>query len=98
MTLTRQQQRKLDLLAMASSDNLTNPSQNVPNQTQPQVTLISENVPFPAFTGDGSESVHDFVRRVQDECTRRNVTSDDARLAVLKARISFEPKSRRKTR
>ena len=81
---TRQKQRVLDLLAMAPSD---------PEPNQTQVTVIADSVSFPAFTGDGSESVHDFVRRVQDECTRRNVIADDAKLAIIKSRISFEPTS-----
>ena len=70
-----------------------NDPENRAGASSTKVTLISENVPFPAFTGDGSESVHDFVRRIQEECTRRDAISDDAKLAVIKSRISFEPTS-----
>ena len=82
--ITRYQQRVLDSRTMAPGND---------NPQAPQVTLIPDTVSFPAFTGDGSESVHDFVRRVQDECTRRSVVSEDAKLAVIKSRISFEPTS-----
>lgn len=82
--LTRSQRRVQSFLTMAPGGE---------NSQVPQVTLIPDTVSFPAFTGDGSESVHDFVRRVQDECTRRSVISEDAKLAVIKSRISFEPTS-----
>ena len=88
-TRSQRQRRALGILAMAPTN--TNATATMAPSTK--VTLISENVPFPAFTGDGSESVHDFIRRVQEECTRRDAISDDAKLAVIKSRISFEPTS-----
>ena len=50
-----------------------------------QVTLISDNVSIPPFSGTNSESVHAFVRRVADECTRRSAHSDAEKLAILKS-------------
>ena len=88
--ITRSQQRVLLSRTMAPAGETS----QAPQTSQAhQVTLIPDTVSFPAFTGDGSESVHDFVRRVQDECTRRGVVSEDAKLAVIKSRISFEPTS-----
>ena len=82
MPVTRQRQREINFLNMPGTE-----------VTKTELTLVSESVPFPPFSGDGSESVHDFIRRVQEECTRRNVTSDEAKLAVIKSRISFESNS-----
>ena len=76
---------------LRSQSSLKMPGGDPPQPAQ--VTLIPDSVSFPAFTGDGSESVHDFVRRVQEECTRRSVIAEDAKLAVIKSRISFEPTS-----
>ena len=91
MPVTRSQSSRTrpEILAMAPTD----PEATNAMPASTKVTLISENVPFPAFTGDGSESVHDFIRRIKEECTRRDATSDDARLAVIKSRISFESTS-----
>lgn len=66
--------------------------QTHPPQT-PQVTLISDNVSIPPFSGTGSESVHAFVRRVAEECTRRSAHADAEKLAILKSRICHEPSS-----
>ena len=89
MYYTRSQHR--ELLSLSLNSRTMAPGTD--NPQPPQVTLIPDTVSFPAFTGDGSESVHDFVRRVHDECTRRSVVSEDAKLAVIKSRISFEPTS-----
>ena len=59
----------------------------------PQVTLISDNVTLPNFSGNGSESVHAFVRRISEECTRRNARTDAERLAILKSRICHDQSS-----
>ncbi len=58
-----------------------------------QVTLISENISIPPFSGNGSESVQSFIRRIDEECTRRAAQTDPAKLAILKARICYEPSS-----
>ena len=60
---------------------------------QTQVTLVTENISLPPFTGTGSESVQAFLRRVNDECTRRAAHTDKEKLAILKARICYEPSS-----
>ena len=57
------------------------------------VTLVSDTVAIPPFSGNGSESVHAFVRRVNDECTRRSAAADAEKLAILKSRICYEPSS-----
>ena len=57
------------------------------------VTLISENISIPPFTGTASESVHSFIRRVTDECTRRSATNDAEKLAILKSRICYDSSS-----
>ena len=54
-----------------------------PRTPTPQVTLIPDNVSIPPFSGTNSESVHAFVRRVADECTRRSAHSDAEKLAIL---------------
>ena len=59
----------------------------------PQVTLITDSVTLPPFSGNGSESVHTFVRRVSEECTRRSSHSDTEKLAILKSRICYDPSS-----
>ena len=59
----------------------------------PQVTLISENVQIPSFSGNGSESVQTFVCSVEEECIRRAAHNDAEKLAILKSRISSEPSS-----
>ena len=63
-----------------------------PRIPTPQVTLISDNVSIPPFSGTNSESVHAFVRRVEDECTRRSAHCDE-KLAILKSRICHDPSS-----
>ncbi len=63
------------------------------NTTTPQVTLISENVSIPPFTGTGTESVQAFIRRINEECTRRSSTTDEGKISVLKSRICSEPNS-----
>lgn len=67
-------------------------SQPTPNQT-PQVTLISDSVSIPPFSGIGSETIHAFIRRVDEECTRRNAHTNAEKLAILKSRICHEPTS-----
>ena len=59
----------------------------------PQVTFIHESANLPNFTGDGSETVHAFIKRIEEECVRRSATSDKEKLSILKSRISFEPSS-----
>ena len=59
----------------------------------PQVTLINDNVSLPNFSGNGSESVHAFVRRISEECTRRSAHSDAEKLAILKSRICHDQSS-----
>ena len=77
---TRFQRCKLEVaLAMGTNDT--------------KVTLVSENVTIPPFTGHGPESVHAFVRRVKEECTRRSANTDAEKIATLKARICFESTS-----
>ena len=61
-----------------------------PRTPTPQVTLISDNVSIPPFSGINSESVHAFVRRVADECTRRLAHSDAEKFAILKSRICHD--------
>ena len=81
MTLTRSQ-----------TANMSN-DQSSPPVNPPQVTLISESISIPPFTGVGSESIHQFIRRVDDECTRRNAHADAEKLAILKSRICHDPSS-----
>ena len=88
MPETRQKRRELEALTMAPTDSDLSA---IPSSTK--VTLISENVTFPPFTGHGPESVHAFIRRVKEECTRRSANSDVEKLAILKARICFESSS-----
>ena len=64
-----------------------------PQIQTPQVTVISESVSIPPFTGTGSESVHQFLRRVEEECTRRSAKSSAEKLAILKSRICHEHSS-----
>ncbi|MPC37715.1 hypothetical protein E2C01_031205 [Portunus trituberculatus] len=66
---------------------------SAPTVPTPQVTLISESISIPPFTGIGSESIHQFIRRVGEECTRRNAHSDAEKLAILKSRICHDPSS-----
>ncbi|MPC73452.1 hypothetical protein E2C01_067781 [Portunus trituberculatus] len=71
------------------SSTMTNGS--APNVPTPQATLISESISIPPFTGVGSESIHQFIRRVGEECTQRNAHSDAEKLAILKSRICHDP-------
>ena len=66
---------------------------DTPAATTPQVTLVNDSVTIPPFSGHGSESVHAFVRRVTDECTRRSAHTDAEKLAILKSRICHDPSS-----
>ena len=68
-------------------------NENQQNQHAPQVTLINDSVTIPPFSGTGSESVHTFVRRITEECTRRSARSDAEKLAILQSRICHEPSS-----
>lgn len=72
-----------------------NMAPNDPDPVAPptQVTLINDSVNLPHFSGNGSESVHSFVRRVSEECTRRNAQTDPEKLAILKSRVCHEPSS-----
>ena len=63
------------------------------SQTPPHITFIHEAQHLPPFTGDSHESVHSFLQRVDEECTRRLAHSDKERLSILKSRISYEPHS-----
>ena len=65
--------------------SLTMSNDQSPRTPTLQVTLISDNVSIPPFSGTNSESVHAFVRRVADECTRRSAHSDAEKLAILKS-------------
>ena len=73
------------------TSNMSNDNQQ--NQNAPQVTLINDSVTIPPFSGTGSESVHTFVRRITEECTRRSARSDAEKLAILQSRICHEPSS-----
>lgn len=66
---------------------------NTITQPAPQVTLLSDPVTIPPFSGSGSESIHAFIRRVEEECTRRAVHTDPEKLAILKSRICQDPSS-----
>lgn len=57
-------------------------AQPTPTQT-PQVTLISDNESIPPFFGTGSESVHAFVHRVAEECTRHSAHIDAEKLVIF---------------
>ena len=69
------------------------PNDSTTNVSTPQVTLISESVSIPPFTGVGAESIHQFIRRVGEECTRTNAHADAEKLAILKSRICHDPSS-----
>ena len=75
------------------SHSTTMPNDSTTNVSTPQVTLISESVSIPPFTGVGAESIHQFIRRVGEECTRRNAHADAEKLAILKSRICHDPSS-----
>ncbi|MPC76176.1 hypothetical protein E2C01_070582 [Portunus trituberculatus] len=66
---------------------------SAPTVPTPQVTLISESLSIPPFTGVGSESIRQFIRRIGEECTRRNAHLDVEKLAILKSRICHDPSS-----
>ena len=76
-----------------STISLTMSNDQSPRTPTPQVTLISDNVSIPPFSGTNSESVQAFVRRVDDECTRRSAHFDTEKLAILKSRICHDPSS-----
>ena len=57
------------------------------------VHLISEDITIPPFSGSGTESVHAFLRRIDEECTRRSAHTDAEKLAILKARVCYDPSS-----
>ena len=69
------------------------PPDTLPTHSQTQVTLISESTIIPPFTGAGNESVHQFIRRINEECTRRSAHSDAEKLAILKSRVCFDQSS-----
>ena len=83
------QLRSRCLSTMSTSSNAS----HTPQAVSPHVTLISESVSIPNFTGVGSESIHQFIRRVGEECTRRNAHSDPEKLAILKSRICHDSSS-----
>ena len=64
-----------------------------PSAPATHINFINEPIIRPNFTGTGDESIHNFMDRINDECTRRNAFSDQKRLSILKSRISFEDNS-----
>ena len=80
-------------MAPENTQNSTSTQATNVVQPQTQVTFISEGSNIPPFTGTGPESVQSFLRRVQDECVRRNAQTSVEKLAILKSRVSFEPHS-----
>ena len=74
------------------SDHHLTMTLDTPAQTT-QVTVISDSVSIPPFSGNGSESVHSFIRRVTEECTRRSAVSDAEKLAILKSRVCHDASS-----
>ncbi len=66
---------------------------SIENTTTPRVILIHESHQLPNFSGAGTGTVHQFIQRIEEECTRRLATSDKEKISILKSRICHEPSS-----
>ena len=42
------------------------------------------------FTGNGEEPLQDFLKRIEEDCTRRSANTDHEKLAIFNALISYE--------
>lgn len=92
MVITRSQSAALHILGIMT-DEQSNAGVSNPKPLAPQVTVIHEPVHLSNFSGKGTETVHQFISRITEECTRRNATTDGERISILKNRISMEPDS-----
>ncbi len=60
----------------------------------PHITFIHESHHLPDFSGTGTETVHQFIQRIEEDCSRRAAISDkEKKISILKSRICHEPSS-----